>query len=419
MRILHVVQGYTPAIGGTERLIQKVSEKLVERHGDDVTVFTTTAYNCELFWRRDQPQLPVGVERINGVTVRRFPVFNRFNRLRYLAAGFTYKYGLPYNDWFRAFYNGPLIPGMTKEIREFGADIIAGSSFPLLHMHYMQRAGRQASIPVVFYGGIHTADTFGFERPMIYKAIKQVDGYVAYTSFERDYLIGRGIPAEKISITGVGVDPEPFVDANDQRIRQKYAWGEAPVIGFIGQQVPHKGIDMIMAAMSAIWEENPQTCLLIAGAETTYSAVIADWVAHLTSEQKNRVAIINNFSESEKPAIFAACDMVLYPSGHESFGIVFLEAWASGVPVVGARIGAIPTVIDEGVDGLLITHRDTGELIAAMRTLLNQPDLRMRMGMAGHKKVLQRYTWDIVADKFRDIYFSIHQSDHQTNKKLQ
>ena len=419
MRILHVVQGYTPAIGGTERLVQKVSEKLVERHSDDVTVFTTTAYNCELFWRRDQPQLPVGVEQINGVTVRRFPVFNRFNKLRYLAAGFTYKYGLPYNDWFRAFYNGPLIPGMTKQIREFGADIIAGSSFPLLHMHYMQRAGRQAGIPVVFYGGIHTADTFGFERPMIYQAIKQVDAYVAYTSFERDYLIERGIPAAKIGITGVGVDPEPFVRADGQLIRQIHRWGDAPVIGFIGQQVPHKGIDMIMAAMPAVWEENPETCLLIAGSETTYSAVIADWAAHLTSDQRAHVAIINNFSEAEKPAIFAACDMILYPSGHESFGIVFLEAWASGKPVVGARIGAIPTVIDEGKDGLLITHRNTGDLIEAMLTLINQPDLAVQLGAAGHAKVLQQYTWDIVADKFRDIYLSIRQSDSPTNRELQ
>ena len=91
MRVLHVVQGYTPAIGGTERVIQKVSEKMVQRHRDDVTVFTTTAYNCELFWRRDQPELPAGEEVINGVRVRRYRVFNRFNELRRVLAGGAWK----------------------------------------------------------------------------------------------------------------------------------------------------------------------------------------------------------------------------------------------------------------------------------------------------------------------------------------
>ena len=125
MKVLHVVQGYFPAIGGTERLIQLVSERLVKNHGDEVTVFTTPAYNCELFWRRDQPSLPVGVEEINGVTVKRFPVFNRLNRLRGFLSDITTRYKLPYNDRFRTLLGGPLVPGMTKAIADFGADVVA------------------------------------------------------------------------------------------------------------------------------------------------------------------------------------------------------------------------------------------------------------------------------------------------------
>src|SRR5450759_2437688 len=133
MRILHVVQGYTPAIGGTERVIQKISEKLVERYADQVTVYTTVGYNCEIFWRRDQPSLPAGVTTINGVTVRRFPVFNHCNELRRLLAGGSYRFRLPFNDYFRLWYNGPLIPSLPGEIARAGADIISASSFPLLH----------------------------------------------------------------------------------------------------------------------------------------------------------------------------------------------------------------------------------------------------------------------------------------------
>ena len=413
MQILHVVQGYTPAIGGTERLIQRVSEKLVERHGDQVTVYTTTAYNCELFWRRDQPQLPAGVEEINGVTVRRFPVFNRLNRLRWFLAGGAYQFGLPFNDWLRALYNGPLIPGMTSAIARSGADVVAASSFPLLHMHYALWGGQRARIPVIFYGGIHTADPFGFDRPMIYRTIQRANAYIAYTPFERDYLVERGVPAAKIHVTGVGVDPEPLARADGRDLRRRFGWGDAPVIAFVGQQVPHKGIDMLIEAMPCIWQERPEACLLIAGAATTYSSFIRQWINQLSPDLRPRVAVMDNFAEGEKPAIFAACDLLVFPSGHESFGIVLLEAWAAGKPVIGSRIGAIPSVVDEGQDGLLIRHRNVGDLTAAIQTLLSHPGLRRQMGESGRQKVQQRYTWDIVADKLRQVYVQVQ--EHHDN----
>lgn len=404
MKILHVVHGYTPAIGGTEYLIQKISENLVKLYQDEVTVYTTTAYNCELFWRRDQPQLPVGTEQINGVTVHRFPVFNRFNRLRYLAAGTTYKLGLPYNDWLRTLQNGPLMPGMTRRIAQAPVDIIAGSSFPLLHMQYMHWGGRKSGKPVVFHGGIHTADPYGFERPLIYKSIKRVQGYAANTTFERDFLVGRGIAADKIQVTGIGIDPTSFEQANGRSLRAKLNWGDNPIIAFVGQQVPHKGIDMLIQAMAHIWAKTPNACLLIAGAKTTYSTTIQRWYDGLTPEQQQQVAIMNNFADEEKAEIFAACDMLIFPSGHESFGFVILEAWAAGKPVIGTRIGAIPTVIDEGENGLLIQHRDVDDLIAAMQQLLDNPEQRRALGAAGRQKVEQHYTWEIVTAKFRALY---------------
>lgn len=405
MKILHVVQGYTPAIGGTERVIQKLSEKLVSRHGDDVTVYTTTAYNLELFWRRDQPELPAGATTINGVRVHRFRVFNRLNGLRRLLAGASYRLGLPYSDWLRALYNGPLIPGMTGRIARSGADVIAASSFPLLHMHYAQWGARRAGRPAVFFGGIHSADDFGFNRPMIYKAIQHADAYIAYTPFERDYLVAeKGIEPGKISVAGVGVDLEPFAQAGGRGLRARLGWGDAPVVAFVGQQVPHKGVDMVLAAMQQIWQTRPEACLLIAGARTTYSGTVRAQIAELPPALQNRVAVLDNFDEREKAEIFAACDLLAFPSGHESFGIVFLEAWASRKPVIGVRIGAIPTVVSEGQDGLLITHRETGELVQAIETLLANPALRQRLGEAGYRKVVAHYTWDIVADKVRDVY---------------
>jgi glycosyltransferase involved in cell wall biosynthesis len=240
---------------------------------------------------------------------------------------------------------------------------------------------------------------------MITRAIERADAYIAYTSFERDYLVAeKGIAPGQISVAGVGVDLEPFARASGRALRERLGWGDAPVVAFVGQQVPHKGLDMVLAAMQPIWRTRPEACLLIAGARTTYSATVRAEIEALPPALQQRVAVLDNFDEREKAEIFAACDLLAFPSGHESFGIVFLEAWAARKPVVGARIGAIPTVVAEGEDGLLITHRDTGELVQAIETLLADPALRRRLGEAGYRKVAARYTWDIVADKVRDVY---------------
>ena len=76
MKILQVTQGYWPAIGGTELLIQRVSEELVQQFGDEVTVFTTNCFNGEGFFNPALPRLPAGSEEIRGVRIRRFfPAF--------------------------------------------------------------------------------------------------------------------------------------------------------------------------------------------------------------------------------------------------------------------------------------------------------------------------------------------------------
>ncbi len=409
MKILHVVQGYTPAIGGTERVIQILSEKLVERYADQVTVYTTIGYNCEIFWRRDQPSLPAGLTTINGVTVRRFPVFNYFNRLRLLLAGSTYKLHWPYNDYFRLLNNGPLIPSLTSEIARAGAEVIAASSFPLMHMLYAVTGGRRAHTPVILIGGIHSADAWGFDSALIYRTMRKADRAVAYTTFERDFLITKGVPAEQISVIGLGVEPAAFVAASGAALRQEYGWGDDPVVAYIGQQVEHKGIDTLLAAMRHVWPEYPTARLLIAGSRTTYTTTLESLINQLPPEWRSRVRHVHNFDEAMKPSLFAACDIFTYPSAYESFGLTLLEAWAAGRPVVACREGAPGSIVAPEQDGLLAKYHDPIELAHALKTLLASPERQKQMGTAGQEKVLAEYTWDIVADRFRTTYQTVLQ----------
>ncbi len=404
MKVLHVVHGYPPSTGGSQWLMKNLSERLVSRYGDQVTVFTTTAYNMELFWRSGEPEMPAGVEVVNGVTVRRFPVFNRLNTVRMLLAGIAYRLRLPYNDWLRTIYNGPLVFGMTRAIAESGADVIAASAFPFMQMYYALRGGRQAGVPVVFLGAIHVTDPWGYDRRMMYDAIRRADAYIAYTPFERDHLIGRGVPPEKVFVAGVGIDVEPFAHADGQQIRQQYGWGRAPVVAAVGKQVARKRFDLLLEAMRRVWAAYPDVRLLIAGARTGYSPHLRKMVDALPPHQRALVTLVDDFPEEVKPHLLAACDVFVLPSAQESFGIAFLEAWACGKPVVGVRAGAIPSVVDEGRDGLLVPPGDADRLAEAILELLAAPQRGVQMGMAGRKKVLERYTWEVVTDRVRSVY---------------
>ncbi|MBN1953797.1 MAG: glycosyltransferase family 4 protein [Anaerolineae bacterium] len=404
MKVLHVVHSYAPAIGGTQLMVQRVSERLAADYGDQVTVMTTVAYGNDYFWDPRQPAMAPGVEEIDGVTVRRFPVFNRLAWLRLNAARVAHKLRLPGEDWLRGLYFGPIVPGMTRAVAASGADVVMASAFPLLHMHYALWGGERANMPTVLFGALHPADRWCFDRPMIYDAIRRCSAYVADSEFERQHLVGRGIDAAKIDVVGVGVDPAPYRAADGAPARQRYGLGDGPVVAIVAQHLPHKRIDLLVAAMPAVWQRLPTARLLVAGRRTDYSLQLEREIARLPPDQQERIVLVSDFPAEEKAELFAACDVLVLPSSHEAFGIVFVEAWAAGKPVIGSRIGAIPTVIDEGVDGLLVRYGDAGDLARAIAELLADPERRARMGEAGRQKVLRRYTWDVITRRFRDVY---------------
>ncbi len=408
MKILHVVQAYHPARGGTEWLIQNLSERLVSQYGDEVTVFTTTAaQTCEVFWIASEPQLPSGEERLNGVRVRRFPIINKFGRLRHLIGQMAYGLKLPYHDWARALFNGPLVPNLTQAIAEHPCEVIAASSFPFLHMQQAVWGGQRRGTGVVLHGALHTTDRWGFDRRMILQTIQQADGYIANSQFERDYLVERGIAADKIHPIGVGVEAAQFAQADGSDLRRQYGWGDAPVIAFVGQLNQRKGVPLLLEMMPRLWETHPDVKLLLAGARTYITAEFERQAERLNGERGNRIVIKTDFAEAEKAAIFATCDLLAFPSEQESFGIALVEAWACRKPVVALRVGPMPSIIDHDIDGLLVPPHDNDALTQAMRTLLANPSLRQRMGEAGYRKVGNRYTWDVVVSKFRQVYGSV------------
>jgi glycosyltransferase involved in cell wall biosynthesis len=406
MKILHVTQGYHPAIGGTEWLVQRVSEELVAQFGDEVTVFTTDCYSGEAFFTPSLPRMPAGWEELNGVRVRRFSVNSRASRLLRFPQAIAYNLGLPGNQYLRALAGGPIIPGLEEAIRDHPADLIAASSFPLLHMFATLRAARATRRPCVLHGGLHPQDSWGFDRPMIYRAIQEASHYIANTEYEARYVIERGASPQKVTTVGVGVDLEPFEGTSKAQAKASLGLEGKPVVGFIGQIGAFKGVDTVLKAMSEVWRVHPEARLLIAGARTLFSRELERMIALLPETEQQKVLLRYNFSQEEKACLFSAVDVFAYPSGFESFGIAFLEAWACREPVIGCRRGAIPWVVQAGRDGLLVEFRNEFMLAEAIILLLANPRWAGALGEAGYRKVQDRYNWPEIARRFRQIYVS-------------
>jgi glycosyltransferase involved in cell wall biosynthesis len=404
MDILHIVQGYTPAIGGTEWLVQRLSEELVRQFDDRVTVFTTDRYNAQGFVNPFTPRLPAGWEQINGVRVRRFRVINQLGPVLKLLQAASYRLGLPYNQYIRTIYSGPLIPGLGGEIRRHPADLIVAASFPLLHMYVALKAARQGNKPAVLIGCLHPEDRWGFQRAMIYDAIRQADGYLALTDYEARHLAAQGTAAERVKVVGGGVDPEPFLEFTSEEAKRRLGLGGQRVIGYIGQLVHHKGVDTLLRAMPVIWSKNPEVHLLVAGSRTSYDRQLQEIIDGWLPGYRQNLHFFYNFEQKDKGLLYSALDLFVYPSRYESFGIAFLEAWAAGKPVVGCRAGAIPSVVKSGEDGLLVEPQNAGQLAEAVLSLIQSPEAACRMGESGRQKVLSSFTWPVVARRYREAY---------------
>jgi glycosyltransferase involved in cell wall biosynthesis len=114
--------------------------------------------------------------------------------------------------------------------------------------------------------------------------------------------------------------------------------------------------------------------------------------------------VLGAVSDDEKVLALQACDCMVLPSVGEAFGIVFLEAWMMGKPVIGARTLAVSAVIDDGRDGLLAAPDDVSDLARCIVSLVDNPGRGQDMGQQGRRKVLSRYTVPRITDRVEDIY---------------
>jgi glycosyltransferase involved in cell wall biosynthesis len=207
--------------------------------------------------------------------------------------------------------------------------------------------------------------------------------------------IGRhyGVPAERIRLVPEGIDL-----ARWQRIAaQTPRASDGATILCVARQYPRKHIADLLRALPAVRRTVPAARAVLVGDGPEHGALralAADLGIADAVEFRGAVP-----GDDDVARLYRHADVFCLPSVQEGFGIVFLEAMASGLPVVAARSAAIPEVIPDGQAGLLVAPGNPGALAEALVELLQDPRQRVAFGGFGQEHVRQ-YDWDNVAEQF-------------------
>jgi glycogen synthase len=415
LRILMVTPAFPPYIGGGERYAHALATTLAGR-GHDVTVLTSDARRQADFWQGRDAQGPLEMDDHDaGLGVIRCPV-GGFPGGR-VGLGLWRKAmiclsALP-GDQSRLLVNMarrvPRISGMAEAIDGCDADIIHAFNlsweYPLtLAWHAARERGLSLVVtPFMHPGSVgdrrvirnHSMD---HQRCILCDAA----AVLAMTDIEREALVDLGVAGERIAVVGGGIEADaPRSESQlPQHIADRLPVG-IPLVLLIGRVSRDKGALQAVAAVTGLQERGVAAALVLVGES---SREFERLYARLTPEERQIIVPLGLVDEGTKHALLRQAAMLVLPSAVESLGIVVLEAWTHGKPVIGARAGGLAEVIDEGHDGLLVGYDDVAGLADAIAALLGDPALAERLGSAGRRKVRAQFSWDAVTDQVEAAY---------------
>ncbi|MES2254130.1 MAG: glycosyltransferase family 4 protein [Pseudomonadota bacterium] len=266
--------------------------------------------------------------------------------------------------------------------------------------------------------------------PQYWRELSKAGAQIAVSTFVRRRLLlsheraGAAAPAANVIVNQSGVHADTLSDAQRlearKRIRHELGLKDSDVFFlFAGAVRSEKGVIQLAQAFVKLAAEHDNAFLVIAGgsklwvgsrpptdsAELRVHTILAEAVA------QRRASLLGIVSPAALPSYYAAADVFVLPSMfQETFGLVILEAFAAGIPVIGARSGGIPELVKDDCTGLLVDQGDVDGLSHAMRRLLLDPELRKRLGAAARQTAISM-PWENTVDRLERIYEGAQASD--------
>jgi phosphatidylinositol alpha-1,6-mannosyltransferase len=205
------------------------------------------------------------------------------------------------------------------------------------------------------------------------------------------------VPESRVHVVYPGVDTEQFRPDVDGRAQRAQVAVEGDVVFLsVGRLQRRKGHDMVLRALARLRQIVPQVRYVIVGDGPHQAQLEADARA---LDVMDIVHFAGPASQADLPGWYAAADVFVMPNRRdgvdfEGFGIVFLEAAAAGLPVIGGRSGGVPEAVADGVTGRLVEGSDIEELVGAMRHFAESPSERRAVGSRGRARAVAEFTWD-------------------------
>jgi glycosyltransferase involved in cell wall biosynthesis len=406
LRILHVTPYYREAwaYGGIPRVVAALASAQAAR-GHQVTVWTTDAGTVDRaagdgrvpWWRPRQATGP------DGVSVHVFP--NVSNRLAYAAQGF-----LPIG------------------LRAHAARHAGG--FDIAHLHacrnlpgaWAASALTRAGVPYVLApnGTAPRLERFAAAKAVFDAAIgrtvlDRASRVVAVSEAERRQLVALGVAPSRIEVVGNPVDARELADRPPPGMfRDAAGLGSAPLVVFLGKLTPRKRVDDVISAFARLGTgtsaplpvpSGPEPRLVIAGNDMGAGETARSLVRRLGIS--DRVSFTGLLEGPARLAVLADADVVVYPSEHEVFGLVPLEALLCGTPVVVAGDSGCGEVIASTGGGLVVAVGDVASLGAAVQTVLGDRRGWASATARARDGILRRFDAPVIAAALDDTYHRV------------
>ena len=286
--------------------------------------------------------------------------------------------------------------------------VMAEEKFDVVHLHEpfmpMLCSATLRFSNTVNVGTFHAAQGkpgYGFARPistwMLERRARKLHGHIAVSKPAMDY-VSKFVPAE-YEIIPNGVDLTYF--RPDVPLIQEFCDGKLNIV-FMGRLEFRKGINYLLKAFYDVKNQMPNTRLIICGPGTRLRKRYEQWVKDVHLQD---VVFTGMVSYDQQPSYYRTADIFCAPAtSRESFGMILLEAMATGRPVVATNIEGFAAVVTHGEEGLLVPPMTVRPLADALLKLLNDKQLRLQMGQKG-LVTAQKYAWEGIAARLL-VYYS-------------
>jgi glycosyltransferase involved in cell wall biosynthesis len=407
MRVGWFTHRYHPVVGGAENYGRAMVRRFVAA-GHEVEVVTSDALDLWYFTNPHGKRVHEPLEEwVDGAWVRRFPV-RHVPFQKYIGRLLSCAPHWPTQCRWESYM--PIIPGIDRVRKPFDAVFGVGFPYTLFSLAALH-AARAAGAPLILTPFLHLATPGDpvnrvYSRPHQDHLLRAAQAVVVQTSLEARAVAARGVSPERVLELGMAVDHGEVTGGDPRALRQRLGIPpERPVVGQLGVNDPNKGTTDLLRAMALLNARRPAdepVHLLLGGPSTPdFERFRAD----LPADTERWLSVLGPVPLDQRRAFYAAIDVFAMPSRTDSFGIVYLEAWANAKPVIGAAAGGVTEVIDHEKTGLLVPFGAVERLSGAIDELVRDPRKASRLGAAGRAHVARGFTWD---DRFATLLTHTH-----------